>query len=338
MPIDKAGLIPSLIWISFIPLIPASITMPSASKLVEQKSEDEVEEIDNTLNDVENIKFAAITAAVSDVLLDDETSPPNSMMSSFDSEAKCKTTKKIINDSIKEKDLDDISPTFDMASPVSHGTPTHASHSFSLSDGDGGRDFLIDDEIADQPDLCIGDDHGKCKYLIRVSTTCGNLFSNRNIEWIAYLQREAWANICIRLLIHQLSWNQPNQFRKWYRIIIRMRRRRNHASQSFHVLIRWTHCRHANRFARTIWWLTSNAIAALIQWIGKLLQHAFQISALKKQNLHRLQNIAFESQWQRHRHPFDGRAILFERGRAEEQRHIQRMERTNESSARQQPR
>lgn len=109
--------------------------------------------------DADNLKFAAITAAISDVRLEDETSPPISMMSSVDSEAKCKFVKKIINDSIREKDLDDISPTFDMASPTSHGTPTHASHSFS--DGDG---HLIDDEIADQPALCFGDDHGKYNF------------------------------------------------------------------------------------------------------------------------------------------------------------------------------
>lgn len=141
--------------------------MPSASKLMHQKSEDEVEEIENTLNDVENIKFAAITAAVSDVLLDDETSPSNSMMSSMGSdEAECKKLKKKMNDSIREKDIDDISPIFEVASPVSHGTPTHASNSFSLSDGDGGRDFLIDDEIADQPDLLFGEDHGESLYAI----------------------------------------------------------------------------------------------------------------------------------------------------------------------------
>lgn len=158
----------------------ASLATPSLSKLVQQKSEDEVEELENNaLNNAENLKFAAITAAVSDVLLDDETSPPISMMSSWDSEAKCKIAKRIINDSIKEKDLDDISPTFDVASPVSHGTPTHASHSFSLSDGDGGRDFLIDDEIADQPALCFGDDHGKSPLSLSLS-----LIERTNINYL----------------------------------------------------------------------------------------------------------------------------------------------------------
>lgn len=116
----------------------------------------------------QNLKFAAITAAVSDILLDDETSPSNSLLSSTASDdvapekAKKRVTelKKCIDDD--EKDIDEISPIFDVASPASQGTPTHATNSFSFSDGEGGRDFLIDDEIADQPVLCFSDkNHGK---------------------------------------------------------------------------------------------------------------------------------------------------------------------------------
>lgn len=122
----------------------------------------------------QNLKFAAITAAVSDILLDDETSPPNSLLSSTASEyddddnddvvenrpkKKISESEKNIDDD--EKDIDEISPIFDIATPVSQGTPTHATNSFSFSDGDGGRDFLIDDEIADQPVLCFSDkNHG----------------------------------------------------------------------------------------------------------------------------------------------------------------------------------
>lgn len=118
----------------------------------------------------QNLKFAAITAAVSDILLDDETSPSNSLVSSTASDdvAVVKTNKKVTevkkginDDDDNEKDIDQISPIFDVASPASQGTPTHASHSFSFSDGDDGRDFLIDDEIADQPVLCFSDkNHG----------------------------------------------------------------------------------------------------------------------------------------------------------------------------------
>lgn len=116
----------------------------------------------------QNLKFAAITAAVSDILLDDETSPPNSLLSSTASDdvvlekgkKRVIELKKCIDDD--EKDIDEISPIFDVASPASQGTPTHATNSFSFSDGDGGRDFLIDDEIEDQPVLCFSDkNHGK---------------------------------------------------------------------------------------------------------------------------------------------------------------------------------
>lgn len=117
---------------------------------------------------VKDKKFAALTAALNDILIADETSPIDSLISeltaSDDSSAKRKEEcrKKVI-EAIKdgdEKDINDVSPIFEVASPISHGTPTHATNSFSFSDGDGGRDFLIDDEIADQPVLCFGDNQG----------------------------------------------------------------------------------------------------------------------------------------------------------------------------------
>uniref|UniRef100_A0A182PKR8 Uncharacterized protein n=1 Tax=Anopheles epiroticus TaxID=199890 RepID=A0A182PKR8_9DIPT len=106
----------------------------------------------------EQTKFAEMAAAISDVLLlDDETSPTDSLVSSCtensDDAKKPRNGKKTVeNTKEKEKDIDEISPELDeLTSPVSPGTPTHASNSLSLSDG--GRDFLIDDEIADQPGL-----------------------------------------------------------------------------------------------------------------------------------------------------------------------------------------
>lgn len=106
----------------------------------------------------EQAKFAEMAAAISDVLLlDDETSPTDSLVSSCtensDDVKKPRGGKKTAeNTKEKEKDIDEISPELDeLTSPVSPGTPTHASNSLSLSDG--GRDFLIDDEIADQPGL-----------------------------------------------------------------------------------------------------------------------------------------------------------------------------------------
>lgn len=133
--------------------------------------------------------FARITSAAADeMFLDDETSPTDSMASSTtgsstaaaggaaaeSDEIISKRNKKKINDAIKglgiddDIDVDDDDNTavsaFDddlnmlnnlLTSPCS---PTHASHSLSLSDE--GRDFLIDDEIADQPALCFSKNHG----------------------------------------------------------------------------------------------------------------------------------------------------------------------------------
>lgn len=120
---------------------------------------------------VKDHKFAALTAALNDILIDDETSPSDSLISSTASDDLSSknnnnynnNNKKKMAEAIKdanEKDINDISPIFEVASPISHGTPTHATNSFSFSDGDGGRDFLIDDEIADQPVLCFGDNQG----------------------------------------------------------------------------------------------------------------------------------------------------------------------------------
>lgn len=119
-------------------------------------------------------KFAEITAAVDEMFLDDETSPTDSMVSSTDSdEIISKRNKKKINDAIKGSEFDGNIATGgalntstddarDSNSPMllSPCSPTHASHSLSLSDE--GRDFLIDDEIADQPALCFSKNHGTC--------------------------------------------------------------------------------------------------------------------------------------------------------------------------------
>lgn len=111
---------------------------------------------------IEDMKFARITEAAGDDFIDDETSPIDSLMSSCDSdEIMTKRNKKKINDSIKEQDILDELPILDFSCPLSPGSPTHASNSLSLSDGDVGRDFLIDDEIADQPALCFSDKRGR---------------------------------------------------------------------------------------------------------------------------------------------------------------------------------
>ncbi|KAL0266639.1 UNVERIFIED_CONTAM: hypothetical protein PYX00_009126 [Menopon gallinae] len=55
---------------------------------------------------------------------------------------------------VDEKDIPN-----NVRTPESPGTPTNASNSLSLSEG---RDFLIDDEIADQPQLCLTETYPDC--------------------------------------------------------------------------------------------------------------------------------------------------------------------------------
>ncbi|XP_030081431.1 uncharacterized protein LOC111598679 isoform X3 [Drosophila hydei] len=114
----------------------------------------------NALNES---KFAELALANSScLLLDDETSPTDSLVSSTEEseEAGGKLKKHKLNAELQQRvndvDIDDISPVLELEldpashSPVSPGTPTHASHSLSLGSDCGN---LIDDEIADQPAL-----------------------------------------------------------------------------------------------------------------------------------------------------------------------------------------
>lgn len=80
-------------------------------------------------------------------LLDDETllSPVDSISCSETEEIKKKLTHSLTD----SKDINE------KLSPPSPGTPTNASNSLSISDGKD--DFLIDDEIADQPSLLFED-------------------------------------------------------------------------------------------------------------------------------------------------------------------------------------
>ncbi|XP_059216406.1 serine-rich adhesin for platelets isoform X3 [Stomoxys calcitrans] len=109
-----------------------------------------VERPKSICNSLNESKFAEMALEGSTFLLDDETSPTDSLVSSSESEgAACKQKKHKINEELQEKDIDEISPELDLASPLSPGTPTHCSRSLSLSDCGN----LIDDEIADQPAL-----------------------------------------------------------------------------------------------------------------------------------------------------------------------------------------
>ncbi|XP_044258747.1 uncharacterized protein LOC123007486 isoform X2 [Tribolium madens] len=100
----------------------------------------------NVLLTIEDPKFAAVASNAS-LLLDDETSPVDSLLSCSESEEILK--RKINRSSSNSKDINE------KLTPPSPGTPTNASNSLSLSDGKD--DFLIDDEIADQPALLFDD-------------------------------------------------------------------------------------------------------------------------------------------------------------------------------------
>lgn len=140
---------------------------------------------------MDEIKFAETVDKVRDsALLDDETSPTDSLVSSSESgDVMMRKAERTSDDSaarkrqfddIKEQDLEEITPELvDLVSPVTPGTPTHASNSFSLSDGNK-DDFLIDDEIADQPGLMFNDKKhkGSTSHLDDYKTASMNLTSD----------------------------------------------------------------------------------------------------------------------------------------------------------------
>ncbi|XP_068149608.1 serine-rich adhesin for platelets isoform X8 [Drosophila tropicalis] len=127
---------------------------------VTRTSSERPRSFNNALNES---KFAELALASSTcLLLDDETSPTDSLVSSTEEseEATGKLKKHRLNEELQQKDIDididEISPVLELEldpgshSPISPGTPTHASHSLSLGSDCGN---LIDDEIADQPAL-----------------------------------------------------------------------------------------------------------------------------------------------------------------------------------------
>lgn len=140
----------------------------SFNKVLDQINEQNVQNILLTIKDK---KIAEMVESVeNDTLLDDETSPTDSLISSS-TESDDLLGKKILNkkkqlnklDDLKISEIDDLSDDLNLNNPLSPGSPTNAdnSNSFSLSDG-AGRDFLIDDEIADQPALVYdGKDHNE---------------------------------------------------------------------------------------------------------------------------------------------------------------------------------
>ncbi|KAJ8869170.1 hypothetical protein PR048_030740 [Dryococelus australis] len=88
---------------------------------------------------IEDCRFAAIAATAPKLLIEDEKSPVDSV---FSSSPPTSSASDLVQTSAQQ--------TAPVLSPDTPGTPTNASNSLSLSEG---RDFLIDDEIADQPGL-----------------------------------------------------------------------------------------------------------------------------------------------------------------------------------------
>lgn len=104
-------------------------------------------EVRSVLLTIEDPKFEAVAESCnSNALLDDETSPTDSLLCSYSETDDFKN--KMNRSSSNSKDINEkVTP-----SPPSPGTPTNAS--LSLSDG---KDFFVDDEIADQPALIFDD-------------------------------------------------------------------------------------------------------------------------------------------------------------------------------------
>lgn len=103
----------------------------------------------SVLLSIEDPKFAALAAASNvSTLIQDETSPTDSLIGSYSESEELHKSK--LNNRSSSDSKEKISIT-----PPSPGTPTNASNSLSLSDG--GKDFFVDDEIADQPALVFDD-------------------------------------------------------------------------------------------------------------------------------------------------------------------------------------
>lgn len=116
------------------------------------------------LLEMEELKFAETVKICSKNCdnLEEETSPNDSPVSSESGEAimrkqaACRT----MFEDIEEPDLEHTNlELVNLISPETPGSPTHVSNSMSLSD-DGNKDeFLIDDEICDQPQLIFNEKH-----------------------------------------------------------------------------------------------------------------------------------------------------------------------------------
>lgn len=136
---------------------PASLVLQNLMNSPAKNFASHTHEIRNVLLTIEDPKFAAVAAASNNgKLLEDETSPVDSLICSY-TESEDYIKHKLLNNDLKKSAMTSSSNSKDIneksTSPSSPGTPTNASNSLSLSDG---KDYF-DDEIADQPGLLCDD-------------------------------------------------------------------------------------------------------------------------------------------------------------------------------------
>lgn len=123
---------------------------PPDNKLAPRGSLDMIDSLKESMHltlSEEDPKFTAVATITSGLLDDEILSPVESLLSSSDGE-----------DLPKKEDSFDSKEVNEKPTPTPSGSPVHVSLSLSLSD-DNKEDFLIDDEIADQPELVFEDAH-----------------------------------------------------------------------------------------------------------------------------------------------------------------------------------
>ncbi|XP_075216965.1 uncharacterized protein LOC142322131 isoform X2 [Lycorma delicatula] len=108
---------------------------------------------------IEDPAFATLAAMSTSAMIEDETSPD------FSSSPPSSAAELPITQPSSDSNKRNLAG----GTPESPGTPTHASNSLSLSEG---RDFLIDDEIADQPGLVF--DEGTSSANFTTGNSSGN--------------------------------------------------------------------------------------------------------------------------------------------------------------------
>lgn len=137
------------------------LTSPSNPDHTEEGVDSMNPPLRSVLLTIEDPAFATLAAMSTSVMIEDETSPDFSSSPPSSAAELPITITQPLSDSNKKNVAG--------GTPESPGTPTHASNSLSLSEG---RDFLIDDEIADQPGLVF--DEGTSSGNFTTANSSGN--------------------------------------------------------------------------------------------------------------------------------------------------------------------